>query len=138
MSNVPHQKRISVQLIDIIRKPSMKEGERMSDRARSTDRRARYTQEAIRRSLLALMKQKNFRRITVTEVCRAAEINRGTFYLHYVDLDDVLDELLTEMMKNSTTNWISQLDNCRILRESAPCPRSTRGNPRPICWSHRL
>ena len=75
----------------------------MSDRARSTDRRARYTQEAIRRSLLALMKQKNFRRITVTEVCRAAEINRGTFYLHYVDLDDVLDELLTEMMKNTAS-----------------------------------
>lgn len=75
----------------------------MSDRTRNMDRRARYTQEEIRRSLLALMKQKNFRRITVTEVCRAAEINRGTFYLHYVDLDDVLDELLTEMMKNTAS-----------------------------------
>ena len=75
----------------------------MSDRPRGTDRRARYTQEAIRRSLLTLMKQKNFRRITVTEVCSAAEINRGTFYLHYADLDDVLDELLTEMTENTAS-----------------------------------
>lgn len=48
------------------------------------------------------MGEKTFRRVTVTEVCRRAEINRGTFYLHYLDLNDVLDDILTELMGETT------------------------------------
>ena len=66
------------------------------------DRRTRYTRNAIRSSLLSLMQQKPFSRITVTEICRASEINRGTFYLHYYDLDDVLDDLIKEMIQDTT------------------------------------
>ena len=68
----------------------------------SGDRRTRYTRTAIRGSLLSLMQQKPFSRITVTEICRASEINRGTFYLHYYDLDDVLDDLIEEMIQDTT------------------------------------
>ena len=68
----------------------------------SGDRRTRYTRNAIRSSLLSLMQQKPFSRITVTEICRASEINRGTFYLHYYDLDDVLDDLIEEMIQDTT------------------------------------
>ena len=68
----------------------------------SGDRRTRYTRNAIRSSLLSLMQQKPFSRITVTEICRASEINRGTFYLHYYDLDDVLDDLIKEMIQDTT------------------------------------
>ena len=31
-----------------------------------------------------------------------AELNRGTFYLHYLDLNDVLDDILTELMSQTT------------------------------------
>ena len=68
----------------------------------SGDRRTRYTRNAIRSSLLSLMQQKPFSRITVTEICRVSEINRGTFYLHYYDLDDVLDDLIKEMIQDTT------------------------------------
>ena len=60
---------------------------------RKMDRRTRYTRQAIRETLLELMEEKPFSRVTVTEVCRKAEMNRGTFYLHYLDLEDVLDDL---------------------------------------------
>ena len=55
--------------------------------ARRPDRRTRYTRRLIQDTLLALMDKKPFSRVTVTELCRHAEINRGTFYLHYLDLD---------------------------------------------------
>ena len=69
---------------------------------RKMDRRTRYTRQTIRDTLLERMKEKPFGRVTVTEVCKQAEINRGTFYLHYLDLDDVLDDILTEMLDATT------------------------------------
>ena len=72
------------------------------EQGRKMDRRTRYTRQAIRDTLLELMEEKPFSRITVTEVCKLAELNRGTFYLHYLDLDDVLDDILSEMISDTT------------------------------------
>ncbi|MGI6011475.1 MAG: TetR/AcrR family transcriptional regulator [Ruminococcus sp.] len=68
----------------------------------STDRRTRYTQNSICDSLLSLMQRKPFTKITVTEICRQSEINRGTFYLHYYDLDDVLDDVIEKTIQDTT------------------------------------
>lgn len=73
-----------------------------SEKGRKLDRRTRYTRQTIRDTLLELMQEKGFNRATVTEVCRRAEINRGTFYLHYLDLNDVLDDILTQLMSETT------------------------------------
>lgn len=66
-----------------------------------SDRRTRYTRQVIRQSLLELMEKKPFPKITVTEVCQRCEINRGTFYLHYMDLEDVLDDLIEEAFSDT-------------------------------------
>ncbi len=66
------------------------------------DRRTRYTKMVICDALLTLMEQKPFGKISVTEVCKKADINRGTFYLHYLDLEDVLDQLLQEILEKTT------------------------------------
>jgi hypothetical protein len=34
-------------------------------------------------ALISLLKKKPFEYITVTEICKAAGVNRSTFYLHY-------------------------------------------------------
>lgn len=60
----------------------------------SKDRRTKYTRYVIREALMGLLRLKPYSKITVTELCRLAEINRGTFYLHYFDVDDVLDDIL--------------------------------------------
>jgi len=58
------------------------------------DRRTKYTRKAIRDALMELLNTKPYSKISVTEICRLAEINRGTFYIHYYDVDDVLDDIL--------------------------------------------
>lgn len=60
------------------------------------DRRTKYTRSVIREALMGLLRIKPYSKITVTELCRLADINRGTFYIHYFDVDDVLDDILAE------------------------------------------
>lgn len=60
------------------------------------DRRTIYTKNSIKKTLLELLQQKPINKISVTEICKIAEINRGTFYLHYADCYQVLEELQKE------------------------------------------
>lgn len=62
------------------------------------DRRTRYTKAAIHEAFFALLHEKGFSKTTVTDICKRAEINRGTFYLHYVDKYALLDEIIDEAL----------------------------------------
>ena len=68
----------------------------MSEKTRKQDRRTRYTRQTIKDTFLELLTQKSFTKITVTEICKNAEINRGTFYLHYYDIHDVLSDIFND------------------------------------------
>ena len=39
----------------------------------------------------------DYMEITVTELCATAGLNRRTFYLHYKQVDDVLEEILEDV-----------------------------------------
>ena len=66
--------------------------------ARKTDRRTLYTRQVVKDALLELLQKTAYDRINVTMLCRQAEITRATFYLHYEDLNQVLDEVITEAL----------------------------------------
>lgn len=66
------------------------------------DRRTRYTRQVIKDSLLRELHKKPFSKITVTEICKVSDINRGTFYLHYYDVDDLLDDVLTDALADTS------------------------------------
>ncbi len=44
-------------------------------------------------ALLELMNEKPLEKITVTDIVNRADVNRGTFYLHYESVSDVINEL---------------------------------------------
>lgn len=69
---------------------------------KNTDTRVRYTKDMLKQALLRIMEHKHIDRITVKELCDEAEINRGTFYLHYATPNDVLIEIENEIF---ATNW---------------------------------
>ena len=64
---------------------------------KKTDRRVLYTKMFLRESLLALMREKPISRITPTELCRHAGINRNTFYAHYQSTEDLLFSIEEEL-----------------------------------------
>lgn len=62
------------------------------------DRRTAYTRMTVKDALLELLEEQSFEKITVAALCRQAEITRATFYLHFPDINAVLDELLDEAL----------------------------------------
>lgn len=97
---------------------------------RKTDRRTLYTKGVVKDALLELMESKSFEKITITDICKNADISRGTYYLHYYELSEVLDELLDDALADadgllgqlqiSDTCSADECSNslCRMIRHS--------------------
>lgn len=64
------------------------------------DRRRRKTRASVERALVKLMTDRDLERITVTELCAEADINRTTFYAHYQCVSDVLGDLEEQVVGN--------------------------------------
>ena len=55
---------------------------------------SKYFNTAVRmdKAFLDLLAEKDFEYIKVKDICKKAEVNRSTFYLHYETIADLLDE----------------------------------------------
>lgn len=83
-----------------------------------TDGRVRYTKMVIKDSLLRLLAEKPIQKITVTEICELAEINRATFYTHYRDVFDLLEQVEDDLFAELSATVISEeSDPDRMTRE---------------------
>lgn len=60
------------------------------------DRRSRRTRNALTAALMALLKEKPLKNITVTELAERADVNRATFYVHFQDVFDMFDQVKLE------------------------------------------
>ena len=60
---------------------------------KNIDARVRYTRMIIEQCFLELLKEKPVSKITVTELCDRAMINRATFYKHYESVPQLLEKL---------------------------------------------
>lgn len=103
------------------------------------DRRTLYTQTVIKDSFLSLLEKQSFPKLNVTAICKEADITRSTFYLHYIDIYDVLDQVLNDAldattMKNKAAPW----DITKIIAESSDPVKfiDTHISDLPIC--HRV
>lgn len=61
------------------------------------DRRVRRTKKLMTQTLFRLMQDKPLTEITVRELAEACDINRGTFYMYYQDIYDMLNQIEDEM-----------------------------------------
>jgi len=71
------------------------------------DRRKKYTRQVLMDSLITLLKTKQISAITVKEICERADINRSTFYTHYKDHFDLLEQIEEEIITDLTM-YLSQ------------------------------
>ena len=70
--------------------------------AGKVDRRVRKTKAQLREGLARLMLQKSIKEITVKELVDEVDINRSTFYLHYTDIYQMLQQIEEDALEEIT------------------------------------
>ena len=64
------------------------------------DLRVQRTKKLLKENFKDLFLQTDYDKITVKELCEKSMINRRTFYLHYQSIDDILNDILSDMAKS--------------------------------------
>lgn len=68
----------------------------------------------IKEALLSLMIEKPFEKISISDIVRRADVNRGTFYAHYSNTSDVLKSISSSVV-DEIALLISPYDPGRVL-----------------------
>lgn len=69
------------------------------------NQRTRLTKRLLKDALITLMQDKPVSKTTIKEICEIAELNRSTFYLHYTDQYQLLQEIENDVLE-STANYM--------------------------------
>lgn len=80
------------------------------------------SKKLIKNALSELLQSKNFESITVTEVVNTAGINRGTFYAHYNNMTEVLEEIEKEIADSILNMFMSYKES--VMENPTPFLKS--------------
>jgi AcrR family transcriptional regulator len=72
----------------------------MTTPPKKIDRRVQKTHNLIRTASIEIMKKKGFTAMTVQDITNCANINRGTFYAHFSNKYELLNELVHERFQD--------------------------------------
>ncbi|MDT6952420.1 TetR/AcrR family transcriptional regulator [Companilactobacillus alimentarius] len=80
------------------------------------NRRAKYTKKIIKETVLSLLQTKTIDIITVTEICKEADVNRTTFYRYYNDVYMCVDQIEKDFLdKLEVPEGSSLIDGLTIV-----------------------
>ena len=72
-----------------------------------TDRRVKRTRKLLQEAFMALMAEKSFQSISVQDIAERADVNRATFYTHFVDKYALLDYTVSDWFRQTLTSRVS-------------------------------
>ena len=88
-----------------------------------------YTASLMNQALLALLEKKDLEFISVTEITKKAGVNRSTFYLHYDNIYELLEETIENLNKEFMDSFpvkapyeIQSMENAFLITEEYLIP----------------
>ena len=66
-------------------------------------------------ALIKLLETKDYEYITIKEICRIASVNRSTFYLHYENMNDLLEETIGSLNSSFKSHFKSKENENTII-----------------------
>ncbi|MFC5447865.1 TetR/AcrR family transcriptional regulator [Paenibacillus aestuarii] len=88
----------------------------MIEPGKKTDRRVLRSRQALREALLALMAQKPFTSISITEIVEMANYNRGTFYANYAGKEDLLNDIFAGLIQQLIRSFRAPYEKVEVFR----------------------
>lgn len=63
------------------------------------NRRVKLTKKLIKEATLELLEKKPLNKITITDICKTADVNRSTFYSYYQNIIELVKEIEDDILK---------------------------------------
>ncbi|WP_214825950.1 TetR/AcrR family transcriptional regulator [Exiguobacterium algae] len=90
------------------------------------DLRVQKTKQALHTALVELLTHRSIDQMTISELCRVANVNRGTFYLHYDRVEDVFEEYFQEITADLATSYEEPYRHVKFLNPRELEPSTVR------------
>jgi len=89
------------------------------------DPRIKRTKKMFKEALISLI-QENYdkSKLTVQTIADRAELNRATFYLHYHDIDDLMEQMIDEVLDELNKTMESPTEENQSIKKEYPAPRA--------------
>ena len=84
----------------------------------------RQAREAMEGAFIQLLSKKSIEQISITELCRKAGVNRSTFYAHYLDIYDLMEQVSNRFVRNMFQDMIGDIGEPNVGQSSE--------NPHPL------
>ncbi len=95
----------------------------MSKKQKKLDPRVVRTRQQLRDALVSLIEEKGFDALTVQDIADRAELNRATFYLHYCDKQDLLENSLRDAIDELVVDLGTSTDERgQLIGDESPRP----------------
>ncbi|SDY73725.1 TetR/AcrR family transcriptional regulator C-terminal domain-containing protein [Bacillus sp. 166amftsu] len=111
------------------------------------------TRQLIKAALIDLLHEMDINKITVNRLAERATINRVTFYLHYRDIQDMLEKMAQEMVEDiektitstktpsdssEDIEWLKLVDLLEYITDNAKFYKVVLGSRRTPIFTERL
>ena len=87
------------------------------------NKRRRESVAKIEKTFVELLQTKELNQITVSDICKRAELNRSTFYANYIDIYDLADKIreyleseIQRLYEDELTNQFNSNDYLKLFR----------------------
>ena len=80
------------------------------------EKKRRKTEKQIETSLLQLMKEHTFETISIRQLIDLAEVNRSTFYRHYLDKYDLLEKIEDRLLDDLQAYYQEALESACLFK----------------------
>ncbi len=88
-------------------------------RAKTEYRNAIRSRKLIKQAYVDLTKEKDIDKITVMDIVTRADINRGTFYAHYQNVNAVSDQIANEII-TALFEYLDEFKDTRMIENPLP------------------
>lgn len=90
-----------------------------TEKKKKPQRNALRSQKLIKKAFAKLLHEKELSKITVSDIVKEAEICRGTFYAHFMDINDLFDQMENEIMEY-VMKFIDEMGVVNFLENPRP------------------